>query len=83
MKTSIEKEKQNKIKSLETKISQDKAMIDEKKKLQKQNYDLVKDFTLSDNKAKVIIEKLGHLKSELKTISKRILENESELAELL
>ena len=82
MKTSIEKEKENKIKSLETKIAQDKAMFDEKKILQKKNYDLVKDFTLSDNKAKIIIEKLGMLKSELKTISRRMARNESELTEL-
>jgi hypothetical protein len=83
MKTSIESEKQKKIKSLETKISQDKSMLEENKKLQAENYDLVKDFALSDNKTKIVLEKMGMIKSQMKTISRRITKNESELAELL
>ena len=82
MKTSIEKDKENRIKKLQDKIIEDKAMFDEKKQDQKTAYNKVKDFTMSDNKAKIIIEKLGTIKSELKTISKRIIKNESELAEL-
>ncbi len=83
MKTSIEKEKENKIKGLELKIKQDKQMEIEKKNLLNQNYELVKDFTLSDNKTKVVLEKMKSLNSELKTITKRIKKNESELTELL
>lgn len=82
MKTSIEKDKESRIKKLQDKIIEDKAMFDEKKQDQKTAYNKVKDFTMSDNKAKIIIEKLGTIKSELKTISKRIIKNESELAEL-
>ena len=83
MKTSQEKEQDKKIKGLKVKIKDDKSEILEKNKMLASNYEKVKDFTLSDNKTKIVLEKMKSLNQELKTVTRRLQRNESELEELL
>ena len=83
MKTSQEKEQDKKIKGLKVKIKDDKSEILEKNKMLATNYEKVKDFTLSDNKTKIVLEKMKSLNQELKTVTRRLQRNESELGELL
>ena len=64
-------------------VVDNKSEIGEKNKMLSSNYEKVKDFTLSDNKTKIVLEKMKSLNQELKTVTRRLQRNESELGELL
>lgn len=70
------------IQKLEEEIRQVSYVINDLIQERNEKYKIVQDFTVSENRAKPIIEKLGQITSKIKSNTKKLSKLEGELKKL-